>query len=111
VVDAGANLVAFERMDGAWLGSIDIAQNKAFTARAFDIETNKLAELSQPKEQFFGIQNSNHGRVMIFAGGIPLKRDGVVVGAIGVSGGMGEQDQAVAEAGVKAFEMEARAAA
>jgi len=110
VVDAGANLVAFERMDGAWLGSIDIAQNKAFTARAFDIETDKLSKLSQPKEQFFGIQNSNHGRVMIFAGGIPLKRDGVVVGAIGVSGGMGEQDQAVAEAGAKAFEKFAKAA-
>jgi uncharacterized protein GlcG (DUF336 family) len=110
VVDAGANLVAFERMDGAWLGSIDIAQNKAFTARAFDIETQKLADLSQPKEQFFGIQNSNHGRVMIFAGGIPLKRDGVVVGAIGVSGGMGEQDQAVAEAGAKAFDLKAKAA-
>ena len=110
VVDAGANLVAFERMDGAWLGSIDIAQNKAFTARAFDIETDKLSKLSQPKEQFFGIQNSNHGRVMIFAGGIPLKRDGVVVGAIGVSGGMGEQDQAVAEAGAKAFDTLAKAA-
>lgn len=111
VVDAGANLVAFARMDGAWLGSIDIAQNKAFTARAFDIETKKLSELSQPKEQFFGIQNSNHGRVMIFAGGVPLTRDGVVVGAIGVSGGMGEQDQAVAEAGAKAFESAVRAAA
>jgi uncharacterized protein GlcG (DUF336 family) len=110
VVDAGANLVAFERMDGAWLGSIDIAQNKAFTSRAFDIETDKLSKLSQPKEQFFGIQNSNHGRVMIFAGGIPLRRDGVVVGAIGVSGGMGEQDQAVAEAGAKAFEKIAKAA-
>lgn len=110
VVDAGANLVAFERMDGAWLGSIDIAQNKAFTARAFDIETEKLSKLSQPKEQFFGIQNSNQGRVMIFAGGIPLKRDGVVVGAVGVSGGMGEQDQAVAEAGAKAFEKLAKAA-
>jgi uncharacterized protein GlcG (DUF336 family) len=110
VVDAGANLVAFERMDGAWLGSIDIAQNKAFTSRAFDIETDKLSKLSQPKEQFFGIQMSNHGRVMIFAGGIPLRRDGVVVGAIGVSGGMGEQDQAVAEAGAKAFEKIAKAA-
>lgn len=111
VVDSGANLVAFVRMDGAWLGSIDVAQNKAFTARAFDIETKKLSTLSQPQEQFFGIQNSNHGRVMIFAGGIPLTRDGIVVGAIGVSGGMGEQDQAVAEAGAQAFEREARAAA
>lgn len=104
VVDAGANLVAFARMDGAWLGSINIAQNKAFTARAFDIETKKLAELSQPGKPFFGIQMSNHGRVMIFAGGVPLKRGGAVVGAVGVSGGSDVQDQEVAEAGAKAFE-------
>lgn len=103
VVDEGANLVAFERMDGAWIGSIDIAQNKAFTSRAFDIETKALGEFSQSGDQFFGIHVSNHGKVMIFAGGIPLKRDGVVVGAIGVSGGMGKQDQAVAEAGVEGF--------
>lgn len=104
VVDAGGNLLVFERMDKAWLGSIDIAINKAWTARAFDIETNALSELSQPDEQFFGIHTSNQGRVMIFAGGIPLKREGTVVGAIGVSGGMGKQDQAVAEAGAAVFE-------
>ena len=103
VVDAGANLVAFERMEGAWIGSIDIAINKAFTSRAFDIETKALAENSQSGKQFFGIHASNHGRVMIFAGGIPLKRGGQVVGAVGVSGGLGEQDQAVAEAAAKAF--------
>jgi uncharacterized protein GlcG (DUF336 family) len=103
VVDAGANLVAFERMEGAWLGSIDISINKAFTARAFDIQTKDLAQFSQSGGQFFGIHASNHGRVMIFAGGIPLKRGGDVVGAIGVSGGMGKQDQAVAEAGEAAF--------
>src|ERR1700719_149807 len=85
VVDAGANLVAQVRMDGAWLGSIDIALNKAFTARAFDLSTKDLATHSQSGDQFFGIHASNHGRVMIFAGGIPLKRDGKVVGAIGVS--------------------------
>lgn len=103
VVDAGANLVAQVRMDGAWLGSIDIALNKAFTARAFDISTKDLAGHSQSGDQFFGIHTSNQGRVMIFAGGIPLKRDGKVVGAIGVSGGSGEQDHAVAEAGVAGF--------
>jgi uncharacterized protein GlcG (DUF336 family) len=103
VVDTGGNLMAFARMDEAWLGSIDIAINKAFTARAFDIATEKLATMSQPGKPFFGIHASNGGRVMIFAGGIPLKRGGKVVGAIGVSGGQGEQDQAVAEAGASAF--------
>src|SRR4051812_10719017 len=103
VVDAGGNLVAHVRMDGAWVGSIDISINKAWTARAFDISTKQLAELSQSGDQFFGIHASNHGRVMIFAGGIPLKRGDKVLGGIGVSGGMGKQDQAVAEAGAEAF--------
>ena len=103
VVDSGNNLVAFARMDGAWLGSIDIAMNKAFTSRAFDIETKALGKLSQPGQDFYGIHVSNHGKVMIFAGGVPLKRNGVVVGAVGVSGGVGAQDQAVAEAAAKAF--------
>lgn len=103
VVDAGGNLVAHIRMDGAWIGSIDISINKAFTARAFDISTKSLAENAQPGEQFYGIHVSNGGRIMIFAGGIPLQRDEQIVGAIGVSGGSGEQDQAVAEAAVAAF--------
>jgi uncharacterized protein GlcG (DUF336 family) len=103
VVDEGGNLVAFARMDGAWLGSIDIAMNKAFTSRAFDIATKDLGKLSQPGEDFFGIHVSNHGRIMIFAGGVPLKHGGKVVGAIGVSGGSGKQDQTVAEAGAAAF--------
>jgi len=85
----------------ASLGSISI--NKAFTSRAFDIATKDLAKHSQPGGQFYGIHASNVGRIMIFAGGIPLKRNGKVVGAIGVSGGSGEQDQAVAEAGSAAF--------
>ena len=104
VVDAGGNLVSHIRMDGAWIGSVDVAINKAFTARAFDLPTADLAENSQPGGQFYGIQESNKGRVMIFAGGVPLKRAGRVVGAVGVSGGSGEQDQSVAEAGAKAFE-------
>ena len=102
VVDAGGNLVAHVRMDGAWLGSIDISINKAFTARAFDTATKDLGDLAQPGEQFYGINASNDGRVMIFAGGIPLERDGQVVGAVGVSGGTGVQDQAVAEAAASA---------
>jgi uncharacterized protein GlcG (DUF336 family) len=104
VVDEGGNLVSHVRMDGAWIGSIDISINKAFTSRAFDITTKDLGKNSQPGDQFFGIHVSNHGRIMIFAGGIPLKRGGKVVGAIGVSGGSGEQDQTVAEAGAAAFE-------
>jgi uncharacterized protein GlcG (DUF336 family) len=103
VADAGGNLIAHVRMDDAWLGSIDISIKKAWTARAFDIETKALAKLSQSGEPFFGIHASNDGKVMIFAGGIPLKRDGKVVGAIGVSGGTGKQDQEVAEAGADAF--------
>ena len=103
VVDAGANLTAFTRMDGAWLGSIDIAINKAFTAKAFDISTLELGRNSQPKDQFFGIHVSNHARVMIFAGGIPIKMNGQIVGAVGVSGGSGKQDQAVAEAAAAAW--------
>jgi uncharacterized protein GlcG (DUF336 family) len=103
VVDGGGNLLAHVRMDGAWIGSINISINKAFTAKAFDISTKDLAAHSQPGQEFYGIQQSNDGRIMIFAGGIPLKKNNKVVGAIGVSGGSGKQDQAVAEAGVKAF--------
>jgi len=103
VVDAGGNLVAHVRMDRAWIGSIDISINKAWTARAFDVSTKDLAGSSQSGGQFFGIHASNHGRVMIFAGGIPLKRGSEVVGGIGVSGGEGKQDHAVAEAGAAAF--------
>jgi uncharacterized protein GlcG (DUF336 family) len=103
VADGGGNLLAHVRMDNAWLGSVDISINKAFTSRAFDITTKDLATHSQSGGQFFGIHASNHGKIMIFAGGIPLKRDGKVVGAIGVSGGSGDQDHAVAEAGAAAF--------
>src|SRR6201982_2938601 len=103
VADGGGNLVAHVRMNNAWIGSIDIAQKKAFTSRAFDISTKDLAAHSQSGGQFFGIHASNNGKIMIFAGGIPLKKEGRVVGAIGVSGGSGDQDHAVAEAGAAAF--------
>lgn len=103
VVDAGGNLVAHIRQDGAWLGSVDIAINKAYTASAFDISTSALADNAQPGQQFYGIQESNHGRVMIFGGGVPLFAAGCIVGAVGVSGGTGDQDKAVASASAAAF--------
>ena len=103
VADEGGNLVSHVRMDNAWLGSVDISIKKAYTSRAFDIATKDLARHSQSGGQFFGIHASNNGKIMIFAGGIPLKRDGKVVGAIGVSGGSGDQDHSVAEAGAAAF--------
>ena len=103
VADVGGNLVAHVRMDRAWLGSVDISIKKAWTSRAFDISTKDLADNSQSGDQFFGIHASNNGKVMIFAGGIPLKQGGKVVGAIGVSGGTGDQDHEVAEAGVEAL--------
>lgn len=103
VADAGGNLLAFARMQDAWLGSIDIAINKAFTSRAFDIPTKQLAGFAQPGQQFYGIHVSNHARVMIFAGGLPLKSGDKVVGAVGVSGGTGEQDQQIVEAAAAAL--------
>ena len=103
VVDGGGNLIAHVRQDGAWMGSIDISISKAWTSRAFDIQTKDLGDNSQPTQQFFGIHTTNGGKVAIFAGGVPLTRDGAVVGAVGVSGGSGEQDHSVAEAGAAAF--------
>jgi uncharacterized protein GlcG (DUF336 family) len=99
VVDAGANLKAFARMDGAWLGSIDISMRKARTARFFDMNTGDIGSLSQPGGSLYNIEHSNGG-LITFPGGIPLRnRDGVVIGAIGVSGSTVENDHAVAAAG------------
>ena len=103
VTDEGGNLVAHVRMDGAWIGSIDISIKKAYTSRAFDIATKDLAIHSQSGGQFFGIHASNDGRIMIFAGGVPLVSNDKIVGAIGVSGGSGEQDHTVAQAGAAAL--------
>lgn len=105
VVDGGANLVAFARMDGAWLGSIEIAKNKAWTARAFDMTTKELSKISQPGDPAYGIAVSTDHKIAIFPGGIPLKcAEGKVVGAVGCSGGTPSQDQQVAEAASDAFE-------
>lgn len=103
VVDAGGNLKAFARMDGAWLGSIDIAIKKAKTARYFDMNTGDIGGLSQPGGPLYGIEHSNDG-LITFPGGVPLKAaDGTVIGAIGVSGSSVENDHAVAEAGAAAI--------
>lgn len=104
VVDAGANLVAFARMDGAWLGSLDISIKKAKTARFFDMPTGAIGGLSQPGGSLFGIEHSNGGLIS-FPGGVPIKDGhGQVIGAIGVSGSSVEDDHAVAEAGQQAIE-------
>jgi uncharacterized protein GlcG (DUF336 family) len=103
VVDNGRDLKAFARMEDAWLGSVDIAINKAFTSVSFVMPTQDLAEMTQPGQPLYGLETTNNGRVVNFAGGIPLMRDGDVAGAIGVSGGTVDQDQEVAEAGVAAF--------
>jgi uncharacterized protein GlcG (DUF336 family) len=103
VVDAGGNLKAFARMDGAWLGSIDIAQRKARTARWFDMNTGEIGKLSQPGGPLYGIEHSNSG-LITFPGGMPLKNaKGEVVGAIGVSGSTVENDHTVAAAGAAAL--------
>lgn len=102
VVDAGANLKAFLRMDGAWLGSIDIAIKKARTARLFDMKTGEIGALSQPGGSLYNIEHSNDG-LITFPGGVPITSEaGEVIGAIGVSGSTVENDHAVAEAGTEA---------
>jgi uncharacterized protein GlcG (DUF336 family) len=103
VVDAGANLKAFFRMEGAWLGSIDIAIKKAKTARYFDMPTGEIGKLSQPGGPLYNIEHSNGGLIS-FPGGVPLKdKEGTIVGAIGVSGSAVEDDHAVAMAGAEAL--------
>jgi uncharacterized protein GlcG (DUF336 family) len=102
IVDASGNLKAFVRMDGAWLGSIDIAIRKARTARYFDMETAEIGKMSQPGQPLYGVEHSNGG-LITFGGGIPVKNaDGSVIGAIGASGSTVENDVVVAKAGVEA---------
>jgi len=103
VVDAGANLKFFIRMDNAWLGSIDIAIKKAKTARFFDMPTGEIGKLSQPGQPLFGIEHSNDGLIS-FPGGVPITNEaGQVIGAIGVSGSSVEDDHTVAAAGAEAI--------
>ncbi len=102
IVDAGANLITFVRMDGAWLGSKDISMKKAKTARFFDMNTGEIGKLSQPGGSLFNIEHSNNG-LITFPGGIPIIKNGNVIGAIGVSGSAVENDHAVAQAGADLF--------
>lgn len=103
VVDSGAQLVAFERMDGADLVSVGLAQDKAWTALVNRMPTRDLAPLVQPGAEYYGYESIGRGRTIVFAGGMPLIRGGVLVGAIGVSGGDSSQDQRAVEAAVAAF--------
>ena len=111
VIDAGGNLKAFARMDGAWLGSIDIAIKKARTARLFDMETGEIGKLSKPGGPLYMIELSNNGLIS-FPGGIPIfNEDDEVIGAIGVSGGSVKEDRDVATEGLKAIKDTLRKAA
>ncbi|WP_165186050.1 GlcG/HbpS family heme-binding protein [Caulobacter soli] len=103
VVDAGGHLIAFVRQDGALIGSIDLAIDKAMTARIFDKPTDLLAELAAPGRPLFGIDQSNGGKVVIFGGGLPVTVEDAVIGAVGASAGSVEQDIAVARAAVDAL--------
>jgi uncharacterized protein GlcG (DUF336 family) len=103
VVDSGDQLVAFARMDGADLVSIDLARNKAFSALMNRMPTRDLGPVVQPGTEFYGYDSIAGGRMVVFAGGMPLERDGVLVGAVGVSGGSLDEDQRAADAAVAAF--------
>jgi uncharacterized protein GlcG (DUF336 family) len=101
IVDVGANLKAFARMDGAWIGSIDVSQKKARTARWFDMNSGDIGSLSQPGGALYNIEHSNGG-LITFPGGVPIKDGDTVIGAIGVSGSSVENDHTVAAAGAAA---------
>ena len=103
VVDEGGNLIAIQRMDDAWLASIDIAQNKAWTSVALKMPSANLADATVPAAELYGLNTTNNGRLVVFGGGIPLEIGGKVVGAVGVSGSTVPHDVQVAEAAVKAF--------
>lgn len=104
VVDGGDQLVAFARMDGADLVTVSLARDKAFSALMNRMPTRDLAPLVQPGAEFYGYDSLASGRMIVFAGGMPLERDGVLVGAIGVSGGSAEEDQQAADSAVAVLE-------
>ena len=103
IVDAGANLTAFARMDGAWIGSIDISHKKAKTAAFFTMNTADLSAAVQPGAPLYNIEHSNGG-LITFPGGVIIKNEaGEIIGAIGVSGSSVENDHEVALAGANAI--------
>lgn len=103
VANSEGNLIAQHRMDDAWLASVSISRNKAYTSAALDMPTHELAEASEPGNSLYGLDTRDEGRMVVFGGGYPLEKNGKVVGAIGVSGGAVSQDRDVAEAGVDAW--------
>ena len=106
VCDAGGNLVSLQRDEDAYIASIDIATNKAYTSATLKMSTEQVGQLAQPGASLYGIQYTNQGRIVIFGGGMPLIRNGTLVGALGVSGGSTEQDTAFVQYGVQLFEKE-----
>lgn len=104
VANDEGNLIAQHRMDDAWLASVSISRNKAYTAAALDMPTHELANASEPGNSLYGLQTTDDNKIVIFGGGYPLEKGGEVVGAIGVSGGEVSQDRTVAETGVEAWE-------
>lgn len=104
VANSEGNMIAKHRMDGAWLPSVTISENKAYTSAGLEMPTHELEEVTQPDGPLYGLQTTDHERLVIFGGGFPLSREGKVVGAIGSSGGMPDEDVEVAQAGVDRFE-------
>jgi len=104
VADEGGNLIAVHRMDDAWLASVDIAQNKAWTSVALKMPTSNLAEATVPNAELYGLNTTNNGRLVLFGGGIPLVENDKVIGAVGASGSSVDHDIQVAQAAVDVFE-------
>ncbi|MFB6223976.1 MAG: heme-binding protein [Haloarcula sp.] len=104
VANSEGNLIAQHRMDGAWLASVNISRNKAYTSAALETPTHELAEASEPGNSLYGLQTTDDDQIVIFGGGYPLEKDGDIVATIGVSGGAVKQDREVAEAGVEHWE-------
>ena len=104
ITNEEGTLIVNRRMNRGWLGSVDIARNKAYTAACYEMSTEELGEAAQPGEPLYGIQNTNDDRMVIFGGGYPLHSEGELVGAVGVSGGAVEQDMDVATSAVEKFE-------
>lgn len=104
VSNSEGNLIAQHRMDGAWLPSVNISRNKAYTSAGLEMPTHELEVPTEPGNPLYGLQTTDKGRIIIFGGGFPLEHDGDIIGAIGSSGGMPEEDREVAQAGVEKFE-------
>jgi uncharacterized protein GlcG (DUF336 family) len=104
VANPDGNLIAQHRMDGAWLASVNISRNKAYTSAALEMPTHELAEPSQPGNSLYGLQTTDDNRIVVFGGGFPLERDGEIVGTIASSGGQVDEDMTVARAGIEQFQ-------